>query len=65
MKQKNRIDLKSYSTAQLQDMHTQVDQLLSIHETKKRAFNEFLVEAKTRGYDLPALVALMQAEGLR
>lgn len=59
-KRQAQINLKQTSSNKLKELLGQVDAELAQRELKKHAFNDFLQEAKRRGYDLPSLIELMR-----
>lgn len=59
-KRKTYLDLKQLSSEKLTALLMEVEQQLHQRRLKEQAFNEFLLEAKQRGYDLPSLIELMR-----
>ncbi len=59
-KRKTHLDLTQLSSEKLTVLLTEVEQQLHQRQLKEQAFNEFLREAKQRGYDLPSLIEIMR-----
>ncbi len=59
-KRKTHLNLKQLSSEKLTALLMEVEQQLHQRRLKEQAFNEFLREAKQRGYDLHSLIEIMR-----